>query len=279
MIVGGELMGERRYIYFISDRTGITAEALGHSLMTQFDVEMEQTTIPFVDSVARAEEALRRIRADSGGTRAIVFSTIIQPEVRDVLRRDDGVVVFDFFDTFIGPLEQELKAVSSHVIGRSHGMPHGSTYDVRVDAMNFALNHDDGVTTRHYTRADVVLVGVSRSGKTPVSLYLALQYGIYAANYPLTADDLVEGRLPQGLVRVRDKLYGMTINPDRLHQIRTERRPNSRYAELRQCEYEVARVEALFRRERIPYMDITTMSIEEIASTLIHQRGLTRRVY
>ncbi len=272
-------MGERRYIYFISDRTGITAEALGHSLMTQFDVEIEQTTIPFVDSVARAEEALRRIRAEAGGTRAIVFSTIVQPEVREVMRRDDGVVVFDFFDTFIGPLEEELKAISSHVIGRSHGRPHGSTYDVRVDAMNFALNHDDGVTTRSYTRADVVLVGVSRSGKTPVSLYFALQYGIYAANYPLTADELVEGRLPTGLARVRDKLQGMTIDPDRLHQIRTERRPKSRYAELRQCEYEVARAETLFRRERIPYMDITTMSIEEIASTLIHQRGLARRVY
>lgn len=272
-------MADRRPIYFVSDRTGITAETLGHSLLTQFPVELEQTTIPFVDSVERAENALRQIRNEAGERRPIIFSTIIEPEVRDVLRQSKDVVVFDFFDTFIAPLEQELKATSSHVIGRSHGRPHDSTYDVRIDAMNFALSHDDGQTLRHLDRADVILTGVSRSGKTPVALYLALQYGVYAANYPLTEDELGESKLPRALAERRKRLYGLTIDPDRLHQIRTKRRPNSRYAELRQCEYEIARAEALFRREGIPSLDSTARSIEEIASSMIHEQGLPRRVH
>lgn len=277
-------MSDVRRVFFVSDRTGITAEALGHSLLTQFDVVTEQATIPFIDSVERAQGAVQRIRAASAHDhhRPIVFSTIIDQDVLAVLRDSQGIVLFDFFDTFVKSLESELKVPSQQIIGRSHGMADDSTYDVRIDAMNFALHHDDGATLRHYGRSDIILVGVSRSGKTPAALYLALQYGIYAANYPLTADDLENSGsgsgLPQGLRQQKEKLFGLTIDPDRLHQIRQERRPNSHYAELRQCEYEVARAEAMFRRERIPYLDITTMSIEEIASTLIHQRGLSRRV-
>ena len=273
-------MTDVRRVFFVSDRTGITAEALGHSLMTQFSVTTEQATIPFVETVERARAALRRITAASteDDHPPIVFSTIIDPEVLAVLRGNEHIVLFDFFDTFIAPLERELEVPSNHVIGRSHGIADDSTYDVRIDAMNFALHHDDGATHQHYGRADVILVGVSRSGKTPASLYLALQFGVYAANYPLTDDDLIATRLPRALVSHREKLFGLTIDPDRLHQIRSERRPNSRYAELRQCEYEVARAEAMFRREGIPYLDITTMSIEEISSTVIHQHALTRRV-
>ena len=277
-------MSDVRRVFFVSDRTGITAEALGHSLLTQFEVITEQATIPFVDSVERARGALKRILANSAQDhhRPLVFSTIIDQDVLAVLRDSPDIVLFDFFDTFVKSLENELKVPSQQVIGRSHGIADDSMYDVRIDAMNFALHHDDGATLRHYGRSDIILVGVSRSGKTPAAIYLALQYGIYAANYPLTADDLVDNRfgsgVPNGLRQQKDKLFGLTIDPDRLHQIRQERRPKSRYAELRQCEYEVARAEAMFRRERIPYMDITTMSIEEIASTLIHQRGLSRRV-
>ncbi|BAU57384.1 hypothetical protein HH1059_06980 [Halorhodospira halochloris] len=277
-------MSDVRRVFFVSDRTGITAEALGHSLLTQFDVVTEQATIPFIDSVEKSRGALKRIRAASARdlNRPIVFSTIIDQDVLAVLRDSKDIVLYDFFDTFIKSLESELKVPPQQIIGRSHGMADDSMYDIRIEAMNFALHHDDGATLRHYGRSDIILVGVSRSGKTPAALYLALQYGIYAANYPLTADDLVDNRfgsgLPQGLRHQKDKLFGLTIDPDRLHQIRQERRPNSRYAELRQCEYEVARAEAMFRRERVPYLDITTMSIEEIASTLIHQRGLSRRV-
>lgn len=269
----------KRTVFFISDRTGITAETLGHSLLTQFPVTFEQITLPFVDSPERAKLALEQIEEANraSGERSIVFSTVIDDEVRAILRSAKAVV-FDFFETFIAPLEQELKVPSSHMVGRSHGLVDNIMYDARIDAMNYALNHDDGVTTRHYTQADVILVGVSRTGKTPACIYLALQYGVYAANYPLTEDDLDAGGLPKLLDPYRSKLYGLTIRPERLDQIRNERRPNSRYASLRQCQYEIARAEAIFTKAGIPFINTTTMSIEEIATTILHERRLKRRV-
>ena len=273
-------MTKKRTVFFVSDRTGITAETLGHSLLTQFDVDLEQVTLPFVDSAERAKLALRQVEEANlaSGERSIVFSTVIDNEVREILRSANAVM-FDFFETFIAPLEQELKMPSSHMVGRSHGLVDNTTYDVRIDAMNYALNHDDGVTTHHYPQADVILVGVSRTGKTPACIYMALQYGMYAANYPLTEEDLDRGGLPKQLEPFRTKLYGLTIRPDRLEQIRIERRPNSRYASTRQVQYEVARAEAMFQRERIPYVNTTTMSIEEIATTILHERQLKRRLY
>ena len=273
-------MTNKRSVFFVSDRTGITAETLGHSLLTQFDVELELVTLPFVDTPERAHQALRQIKEanEASGQRSLVFSTVIDDEVRVILA-DAEAVLFDFFETFIAPLERELNLSSTHTVGRSHGVVNNSMYDVRIDAMNYALNHDDGVTTSHYGQADVVLVGVSRSGKTPACIYLALQYGIYAANYPLTEEDLDDMRLPSALEPYRAKLYGLSILPDRLEQIRSQRRANSRYASPRQCQYEVAWAEKLFRRERIPFVNTTTMSIEEISTTILHERKLKRRLY
>lgn len=273
-------MISKRTVFFISDRTGITAETLGHSLLTQFDIELEQVTLPFVDDVQRAQKTVEQINqvATETGTSPIVFSTVVKSEVRDHLRQSHATF-FDFFDTFIAPLERELGVPSSHAIGQAHGRGDDRLYDVRIDAMNFALNNDDGVSTRHYQDADVVIVGVSRTGKTPVSIYLALQYGIYAANYPLTDEDLMEGRLPRCLGPYRKKLYGLSIHAERLREIRQERRPNSQYASLQQCQMEVARAEGLFRRESIPYVNSTTISIEEIATTMIVEAKLKRRLY
>lgn len=273
-------MSDKRTVFFISDRTGITAETLGHSLMTQFDVELEQVTLPFVDDVQRAKRAVEQINqvGTASGLRPIVFSTVVTSDVRDHLR-ECHAIFFDFFDTFVAPLERELGVSSSHTIGQAHGRGNDQLYDVRIKAMNFALNNDDGTTTRHYGQADVVIVGVSRTGKTPVSIYLALQYGIYAANYPLTDDELVEGRLPEALKPYRRKLYGLSIQPERLREIRQERRPNSTYASLQQCQMEVVRAEGLFRRESIPFVRTTSISIEEIATTMIHETQLRRRLY
>lgn len=272
-------MSKKRTVFFISDRTGITAETLGHSLLTQFAVNFEQVTLPFVDSPERAYHALQQIEEANlaNGERSIVFSTVIDDDVRAILRAAKAVV-FDFFETFIEPLEHELELPSSHMVGRSHGLVDNTMYDVRIDAMNYALNHDDGATTHLYSQADVILVGVSRTGKTPACIYLALQYGVYAANYPLTEEDLEVGGLPKALEPYRNKLYGLTIRPDRLEQIRNERRPNSRYSSIRQCQYEVARAEALFAKARIPFINTTTMSIEEIATTIMHERKIKRRV-
>lgn len=280
-IPGATSMEHKRTVFFISDRTGITAETLGHSLLTQFDgVKFRQETLPFVDTAEKAQAAVAKINltAMEEGTRPIVFSTLINDEVRDIVMKSHGLFL-DFFEAFIGPLERELGIKSSHTAGRAHGVGDYRAYTTRIDAMNFALANDDGITTRNYDKADVILVGVSRSGKTPTCLYMALQYGIYAANYPLTEDDLASGCFPEALLPFKKKLYGLTIQPDRLMQIRNERRPDSRYASERQVRFELDRAMQLFVRNGIPYVDTTNSSIEEIATTIMHKAGIKRRFF
>ncbi len=269
-----------RTVFFVSDQTGVTAETLGNSLLTQFDgVEFKPVTVPFVDTVDKAIQVARRIdlTASQSGIRPIVFTSFVQNEVRAPLSQCQGLVL-DFFEAFLAPLEAELDLKSSHTLGKAHGMRDKPTYDSRIDATNFAMEADDGHTTRHYDRADVILTGVSRSGKTPTCLYLALQYGVFAANYPLAEEDLESGHLPNSLMPFRDKLYGLTITPVRLRQIRLERRSVGRYASAQQVSYELRAAEALFKRHNIPFIDTTNSSIEEIASTILNDTGVERRV-
>lgn len=268
----------RRAVFFISDRTGISVETLGRGLLSQFDgVEFTQTNLTFVDTEDKARAAVAQIDAVAAlGERPLIFSTQVRPELRAILMTSRGLYL-DFFEAFLGPLETELKQVSSHSIGRSHGLQDPGRYDTRIDAINFALASDDGLGTQNYGDADVILVGVSRSGKTPTCLYLAMQYGVRAANYPITDDDLDHARLPAFLQAYRDRLVGLTISPARLQQIRQERRPNSPYATLSQCQYEVRQLDQLLRRENIRTLDSTHMSIEEIAASLVHDLGLVRR--
>lgn len=268
----------RRSVFFISDRTGITVETLGRSLLSQFDgIEFEQIALPFVDDEDKALAAVARIDAmAAAGDPPLVFSTQVRPNLRTILMTSRGVYL-DFFEAFLAPLEDALQLPSSHSIGRSHGMQDRLRYDTRIDAVNFALGSDDGIGTQTYAQADVIVVGVSRSGKTPTCLYLALQYGVRAANYPFTEEDLEELQLPESLRAHKQRLVGLTISPERLQQIRQERRPDSRYATLRQCQYEVRQLDALLRRENIPCFDSTRMSIEEIAASIMHERGVARR--
>ncbi|MGD2083272.1 MAG: pyruvate, water dikinase regulatory protein [Chromatiales bacterium] len=270
----------KRTVFFVSDRTGITVKTLGGSLLTQFEsMDLERVSIPYVDTPEKAEAAVRRIdaAAEADGVPALVFSTLIDPECRAVLVSANGVL-FDFFDTFIGPLETALGMRSSRTVGRTHGMGNATDYQVRMNAVNYALNLDDGVHSGRLDQADVVLLGVSRSGKTPTCLYLGLEFGIHAANYPLTEEDFEKGRLPEAVRPLKGRLAGLTIAPERLHEIREERRAGSRYASLKQCRYEVDEAERLMRRDRIPIIDTTHASIEEIATMLVHEHGLRRRV-
>jgi regulator of PEP synthase PpsR (kinase-PPPase family) len=270
----------RRTVFFVSDQTGVTAETMGHSLLTQFDgLEFRPVTLPFISTLDKAAEAARRIDlvAVQDGVRPIVFSTLVQDDLRDVVKRSNGLFL-DFFDAFLGPLESELAVRSSHASGRAHSMADMTAYTMRINATNFALANDDGAGARDYDRADVVLVGVSRSGKTPTCLYLALQYGVFAANFPLTEDELEADNLPATLRTHQRKLFGLTIKPDRLQQIRNERRPDSRYASPQQVQYEVRAAEALFDRAGIPFLDTTECSIEEISSRILDRTGLERRV-
>jgi len=271
---------DRRTVFFVSDQTGVTAETMGHSLLTQFNGQaFRQVTLPFISTVDKAEEAVRRINAtaETEGQRPVIFSTLVQEDMRAIIRHANGLYL-DFFDAFLGPLERELKVKSSPAQGKAHGMSDVGAYTLRINATNFALANDDGAVRRDYERADLIMVGVSRSGKTPTCLYMALQYGIFAANYPFADEEFETGRLPQALVKYQRKLYGLTIKPERLQQIRNERRPNSRYASASQVDYELRAAEALFRRYDIPYIETTECSIEEIASRILDKTGLERRL-
>ncbi len=270
----------RRVVFFLSDQTGVTAETLGRSLLTQFEeYDFDQVTVPFIDSLDKADDAVHRINAVAAetGTRPILFSTLVHDDIRERFSRANGLLL-DFFSSFLGQLEQELLIRSSHTVGRAHGMKDQGSYDKRIEATNFALNNDDGTRTTEYERADVILVGVSRSGKTPTCLYLALTYGVFAANYPLSEDEFETGRLPRILEPYRSKLFGLSISPERLQQIRRERRPDGRYASSEQVRYELRGAEALFRRYQIGWVDTTGFSIEEIASKILSTTGIERRV-
>lgn len=273
-------MTHRRTVFFVSDGTGITAQMLGHSLLTQFEgVEFNQVTLPFIDSAEKAEDCLVRIEAENAaGGQPIVFSTLVNQDVRAVVRRAKALFL-DFFETFIDPLEAGLGLKSSHTIGRSHSAMDKKEYHQRIEAINFAMAHDDGASHRELGQADVILIGVSRSGKTPTSLYLALQFGVKAANYPLIPEDFERGKLPEALQLQKRKLFGLTIAPERLHEIRKERRPGSRYAELHNCRYEIDEAEKMMRREGVHSINSTSKSIEEIATTILRELRIQRQIY
>lgn len=272
---------QRRTVYYLSDRTGITAETLGHSLLTQFDgIDWNKISVPFLDTVAKAEAIAQQINqaALCDGYRPLVFSTLVEPEIRQVVEQAN-CLIYDFFETFLGSMEAELQQTSAHVIGRSHGLQNNSSYFNRIAAINYTLTNDDGVSTKNFAEADIILVGVSRSGKTPTCLYLALQYGIAAANYPLTEEDMDAVRLPKVLEPFRHKLFGLTLSAEQLYHIRQERRPNSSYAALPRCRQELQWQEALYHACNIPFIDTTNISIEEISTTILNRSGLKRLLY
>jgi regulator of PEP synthase PpsR (kinase-PPPase family) len=268
--------GDTRYdrtVFYLSDGTGITAETFGHSLLSQFeDLRLRTVRLPFIDSTEKAHEAVERIERQGriDRHRPIVFSTLVDSAINDVVRQANCRFL-DLFATFVEPLEVEFGVRSSHRMGRSHAAADSEAYRNRIAAINFSLAHDDGQQHSELHQADVILIGVSRCGKTPTSLYLAMQHGIKAANYPLIPEDFDRGRLPDELYRYKPKLFGLSITPERLAEVRQERRPGSRYASLDNCRYEVAEAESMMRREGLHWLSTTTKSIEEIATTVLQQ--------
>lgn len=274
------LPSANRTVFFVSDGTGITAETFGHSVLTQFDLKFKQIRLPFIDTLDKAHDAARKINDayNAEGNRPIVFSTLVQAELADVVFKAKGMHM-DLIQTFVSPLEQELGVKSTHTVGRSHNIADSEEYKNRIEAINFSLAHDDGQSNKNLSTADVILVGVSRSGKTPTSLYLAMQYGIKAANYPLIPDDFERGRLPSVLPEFKAKMFGLSIAPERLCEIRNERRPGSKYAALENCRYEVNEAEAMMKREGIRWLSSTTKSIEEIATTILQEIKSDIKIY
>lgn len=261
----------KRPVYFISDSTGITVESLGASLLAQFQTErFDITIVRYVDSEDKVRRTTQQINehAQQMGIKPIVFSTLVNGQYRAILQNANAHVI-DFMGEFITRLEEILDAQASPSLGITHGQRHVEDYEHRMDAVNYALLNDDGVTTKHYDEADIILLGVSRSGKTPTCVYLAMQYGIYAANYPLVEEDLDMLKLPEAIARHQQKLFGLIIEAERLHTIRQARRPDSVYSSMAQCQHELREVRNLYREYNIPVIDVTYMSVEEIATHIL----------
>jgi len=271
-----------RTVFFVSDGTGITAETFGNSILAQFSATPRHVRRPFIDSVEKALDVQKEIEetAEREGKRPIVFITLVNDEVRQVIARPDSKgMVLDMFRTFVEPLEVEFGVKSNHRVGRFSDAAKSQEYNDRIEAINFSLAHDDGQSARNLAEADVILVGVSRCGKTPTSLYLAMQHGIKAANYPLIPEDFDRGRLPAPVLPYKAKCFGLTIDPDRLSQVRHERRPGSSYASLQNCRQEVRAAESMMRREGIGWLSSTHKSIEEIATTILRDIRPDRLIY
>ncbi|WP_428622438.1 posphoenolpyruvate synthetase regulatory kinase/phosphorylase PpsR [Sedimenticola sp.] len=264
-------MTQQRTIYYVSESTGITAETLGHSLISQFEQTIEFKTVymPFVNTVEKAKKLTKQFDmvTKKDGARPIVFATMVEYEIRVILKRSNCLYI-ELFDTFIAPLSRELGVNPSGKTGLSHGMLNGDSYEDRMDIINFAMVNDDGARLDKYDQADVILIGVSRSGKTPTCLYLAMHFGIKAANYPLTPDDFERNRIPDNLLKHKDKLVALTIDPPRLNRIREERRPGSEYASLKRCASEVKQALTMFKKHNVWVLDTTTHSIEEVSSRI-----------
>ena len=268
-------------VFFVSDGTGITAETFGNAILAQFEIQPRHVRLPFVDTVDKAHQAVRQINhtAELEGRRPIVFTTLVDEEVLGVIRNGCKALLLDMFGTFVNPLEAELGITSNHRIGRFSDVSKSQAYHDRIEAINFSLSHDDGQLNRDLELSDVILVGVSRSGKTPTSLYLAMQHGLKAANYPLIPEDFERKQLPPALLPHKKKIFGLTIQPERLSEIRNERRPDSKYASLLNCRHEVAEAEAMMRRAGIRWLSTTHKSIEEIATTILQEISPERLIY
>ena len=263
----------QRTIFFVSDGTGITAETFGNAILAQFELLPRRVRLPFTDTVDKAHQVVRQINHTSEleGTKCIVFTTLVNMDVLKVIREGCKGMLLDMFGTFVHPLETELGIKSHHRVGRFSDISKSKEYDDRIEAINYSLVHDDGQSHKNLEAADVILVGVSRSGKTPTTLYLAMQHGLKAANYPLIPEDFERRQLPPALVPFKKKIFGLTISPERLSEIRTERRPDSRYASLQNCRMEVSEAEAMMRRAGIRWLSSTHKSIEEIATTILQE--------
>jgi regulator of PEP synthase PpsR (kinase-PPPase family) len=268
-------------VFFVSDGTGITAETFGNSILSQFAIKPRHLRRPFIDTPDKAHQVVREINhtAEHDGRKPIVFITLVNAEILAIVKEQSKGLVLDMFNTFIEPLEAEFGITSNHRIGRFSDVSESQEYTDRIEAINFSLAHDDGQSAKNLAEADVILVGVSRSGKTPTSLYLAMQHGIKAANYPLIPEDFERGKLPSTLMPFKSKCFGLTIDPDRLARIRNERRPNSKYAAIENCRYEVREGESMMKREGIAWLSSTHKSIEEIATTILRDLRPDRLAY
>jgi regulator of PEP synthase PpsR (kinase-PPPase family) len=265
-------------VFFLSDSTGISAETMGNALLIQFpNLRFERTLFPFISSVDEARAVVARLdeALDTSPRTPLVFTTAASDEVRLELRRTRCPLI-DFFDLHMQQVEAILETPGERLAARLHGVGDIKRYNSRMQAIEYTIEHDDGQSVRSLNKADVILVAPSRCGKTPTAMYLALQHGLFVANYPIVEEDLEVTELPRPVRHLRERCFGLMTSPQRLSAVRQERRPGSQYASLEQCTFELRRTEAMFKRHRLPVVDSSTKSVEEI-STMILQRLKTMK--
>jgi [pyruvate, water dikinase]-phosphate phosphotransferase / [pyruvate, water dikinase] kinase len=258
-------------VFFLSDSTGISAETMGNALLIQFpDLRFDRTLFPFITTVEEARRVVALLdEAMDGPVTPLVFTTAAVDTIRHELARTRAPVI-DFFDIHMSRVEEVLGSRGLHEAARLHGVGDIRNYNDRMAAVEFTIEHDDGQSVRALEKADVVLIAPSRCGKTPTSMYLALQHGLFVANYPLVDEDLDRNDLPGLLGDHVSRCVGLTTTVERLSRVRNERRPNSRYASAEQCRWELRRAADLYAANRIPVIDSSSRSVEEM-STLIVQ--------
>src|SRR3954470_8412274 len=257
-------------VFFLSDSTGISAETMGNALLIQFpDLHFERRLIPFISSVEEARRVVAVLdQAMAGPVTPLAFSTTAVTEIRDELHRSSCPLI-DFFDLHMSRVESILGVPGQRVAARLHGVGDIKRYNARMAAVEYAIEHDDGQSLRALNKAEVILLAPSRCGKTPTTMYLALQHGVFVANYPLVEEDFSSAELPGPVRGLRDRCFGMTTTPARLSQVRHQRRPNSRYASLEQCMYELRQAEAMYRNHRLPVINSSTKSVEEMSTVIL----------
>ena len=262
-----------RTVFFVSESTGITSETMGHSLLSQFPhIDFTYIQRPYVDTVEKAEKLVEEISqvCQNLGFRPLVFATMPDLAINKLLESAD-CYYYEIFENFIDKIGHDLHTKPTRESGLSHGLVNEKTYDLRIDALNFTLKHDDAMVLKTLGDADVIIVGVSRSGKTPTSLYLALKYGIKAANYPITDSDFEKHALPDVLLENREKLFATTIEATRLREIREKRRAGSQYAAIQTCKSELKKAQQLYDKYGLVPMDVTHQSIEELSAQIVRK--------
>ncbi len=276
-----QTFNERRDVFYISDGTAITCETLGHSILGQFPFTVFEQTIPFVENSVKAQEVVQRIEqvASNSETKPLVFLSTVVPEIKAIIMQADAHI-YDVLSMLVDPIQKDLQLEATPQLQRSRSVSKDEkAYYDRISAVEYTLGHDDGISLKNIEQADLILLGVSRSGKTPTSLYMALQFGVRVINYPFISEDMEALRLPAIFEVYRHKLFGLTIDTDRLSEIRHERLADSAYASEIQCRSELENVEKLFRREAIPFINTSSLSVEEISARILQKTGLKRNLF
>ncbi|KAB2113205.1 posphoenolpyruvate synthetase regulatory kinase/phosphorylase PpsR [Vibrio alginolyticus] len=276
-----QINNQSRDVFYVSDGTAITCETLGHVVLGQFPFIPNEKTFPFVESQDKATDVVKEIETSyqRNGVKPLVFFSIVVPKVREMLL-EAPAYSYDVLESIVQKVQDDIQMAPKPKLQRSRSVGKDSdTYFDRIAAIEYTLAHDDGITLKGLEQADIILLGVSRSGKTPTSLYMAMQFGLRVVNYPFIAEDVKMMRLLPEFEIHRHKLFGLTIDPERLTEIRENRLSGSDYASTEQCKLELDTVEALFRREAIPYINTSSLSVEEITTRILEKAGMKRRLF